>query len=573
MLQADVGPLRLLTRRPLAGAGARFDAILRGEPCAVLITDEADPDQLHPHWRGCQGWAGPLIGASLWAGRAGPWELTVLASPSGPSLADGLTALREGGGLTGEALLAAVERWVLPLADAVATIHSRGEVLGLADPEEVRVLEDRVLLAAPTGRPGGPQRRHVVGFSSPEHLGHCGGEVDARTDVFFVGMALYYVLTRVPPVLEASDFEHPLPPPHVHRDGLPPELCAVARRAVSPLPDRRYSDVGALRSALRSAVGTARRRAAEEAGPLRPEIGHERHIGVLKGQYSPINQDDLFIGYHAASGIGLFVVSDGVSISEHGTGDQASGCVRASAVSTWQAVLEGRPGDANIDEDTTLDGLDDANPSLPDNETGRRAVLKAMIQSANARIAQLIHRETPRFFGPAEGIMAATTVAVLVEGNQATLMSIGDSRIYLVRDGHITSLLVDHDLATQLVRMGRPPRVARAVPSAAALIRCVGEFEKSHDDRLIPVDLKPEFRRMTMLPGDTLVLCSDGIPDYGGYDEEDAEDRVREIVETAPGARWAAFELMVLANRGGGGDNISCIVLRFPQDFDPGAPT
>ncbi|MGK0359598.1 MAG: serine/threonine protein phosphatase PrpC, partial [Bradymonadia bacterium] len=50
-----------------------------------------------------------------------------------------------------------------------------------------------------------------------------------------------------------------------------------------------------------------------------------------------------------------------------------------------------------------------------------------------------------------------------------------------------------------------------------------------------------------------------------GYDEEHAEARMCQMVEQAPGAQWAAFELMVLANRGGGGDNISCIVLRFDE--------
>ena len=51
--------------------------------------------------------------------------------------------------------------------------------------------------------------------------------------------------------------------------------------------------------------------------------------------------------------------------------------------------------------------------------------------------------------------------------------------------------------------------------------------------------------------------------DYAGIDEEAAETAILEAVESAPDMASAAFELMVLANRGGGGDNISCIVLRF----------
>ena len=63
------------------------------------------------------------------------------------------------------------------------------------------------------------------------------------------------------------------------------------------------------------------------------------------------------------------------------------------------------------------------------------------------------------------------------------------------------------------------------------------------------------------------MLCSDGIVDYADFDEEGAEQQILEIVEGAVGARWAAFDLMVAANRGGGGDNISCIVLAFDELF------
>jgi serine/threonine protein phosphatase PrpC len=186
-----------------------------------------------------------------------------------------------------------------------------------------------------------------------------------------------------------------------------------------------------------------------------------------------------------------------------------------------------------------------------------------MLDAANRRIADLIHGEMPRFPGPPEGIMASTAVGAILDGNAVTIFSIGDSRAYLIRGGTIASLMIDDDLTTQLLRLGRAPSVARQVPAGGALIRCVGEFEKGDDDRLVPVPLQPGFRELSVLPGDWLVLCSDGIPDYGGIDEEEAEENIRRAVESAPGAPWAAFELMVLANRGGGGDNISCIVLHF----------
>ena len=83
------------------------------------------------------------------------------------------------------------------------------------------------------------------------------------------------------------------------------------------------------------------------------------------------------------------------------------------------------------------------------------------------------------------------------------------------------------------------------------------------DGRLVPQPLQPEFGHLFCMDGDIIVMCSDGVVDYAGIDEEAAEQAILEVVESAPDSPWAAFELMTLANRGGGGDNISCIVLRF----------
>ncbi len=494
------------------------------------------------------------------------YELTPL--PDAPSLAGGLTAILADRDI-GDTL-ALVRRWAIPVIRALAELHRGGLFLGGVDPAELLIGAGGQVTFRdpPTCYPiaDGPLppgvRRAVKGFSPPEMHGRCGGWVDPRSDVFFAGLALYYVLARIPPLAEAAEAAERLPPPHIYQPSAPPELTAIARRATSPVAARRYEHAGQVLEALELAMATARRRRVARPGPITVDIGHERHIGVLKGQYSPQNQDDIFLAYHAESAVGLFVVADGVSISEHGSGDIASGCVRQEALNAWRAIVEGRIDGDEVD-DETLRALGGLNPVLPESYEGRRRILQRMLDAANARIGRAVHQRIPRFLGPPEGIMASTTVAVLLEDNHLTLASIGDSRIYHIRDGHMASLMVDHDLATQLMRMGRPPSVARGVPAAGALIRCVGEFDKDGDDRLVPVPLQPELRDIDVLPGDTILLTSDGIPDYSGLDAEDAERRMLGVVQSAPGSTWAAFELMVLANHGGGGDNISCIVLRF----------
>lgn len=544
--------------------GARYEVLVTEDP-AALAERAAYAEAL-----------GDYGLPPAWTGRLAEMHYAAVPLPPGSTLADALAAVVAERDSHDAVTL--VETLVLPLARCIADLHRRGLIIGAIDPQE--------LLVEPRGRcafrwppkahpratlPLPPRRRRVYrGFSAPELHGRCGGEIGAPADVFFVGLVLYYALARISPLADAAHSAERLPAPHIYHRDVPPELGAVARRAASPIPNRRYTDGEALLAALETALATHQLRTRQPLAPIAVDVGHELHIGVLKGQYSPQNQDDLFLAYHVDSAIGLFLVSDGVSISEYGSGDIASSCVRQEALNGWRVILDGHlaeddPDDSVDANDETLAGLGEPDPALPADFDGRTRFLASMLDAANRRIGQLVQQEVPHFPGQPEGIMAATAVTALIEQNRVTLSSIGDSRIYLIRDGHIAQITVDHDLATQLLRLGRPPSVARSFPAAGALIRCVGEFDKDADHRLVAVPLQPEFHELTMLPGDTLLLCSDGIPDYAGHDEEDAENKIREKVETAPGAPWAAFELMVLANRGGGGDNISCIVLRFHE--------
>jgi len=469
--------------------------------------------------------------------------------PSGPSLAD----------LLSQRTVDPLEflKTQLPhLLKVLSDLHEQGLSLSALDPNEIFLNEERCLLFPFSLAPPSGLRWVLPGYSAPEFFGRCReGRLDPSTDLFFVGVFLYYLFTGISPLVEAGESEERLPLPLVYAS-IPPDLVAIIRRAVSPIPERRYQDAQELLFDLRSALQSlrARRRARIQAPKL--DIGHEIHIGVLKGQYSPQNQDDLFLAWHGATGVGLFVISDGVSISQYGSGNLASDCVREASASLWRRIIEGQ---IHADSETGL------KPLLPEEESERLGLLRAVLEEANVAIAELIHDEMPQFPGPPEGIMAATAVMALVDGEQISLASIGDSRIYLLRDGRMVSLMVDHNLTTQLICLGRSPKSARAVPNSHALVRCVGEFDKE-GDQLIPVPLEPELKSVRILPGDTLILCSDGIPDYAGWDEEDAEHCMAQAVTQAPDATTAAFELMVLANRGGGGDNISCIVLRFLEE-------
>jgi serine/threonine protein phosphatase PrpC len=395
-----------------------------------------------------------------------------------------------------------------------------------------------------------------LGYSPPESYGYFKARPTPASDVFSFGMWLFYSVTGSPLLSETRRPFNRLPSPHIYQPSLMPELVAVIRKATSSYPSRRYQNMSLLWDALCWAIHTSEQREDESRPSLHIEIGHEIHIGLLKGQYNPNNQDDLFLGYQPEKERSLFVVTDGVSISEYGSGDIASSYVRQEAYKIWHEISDS----GSIDEHETLSEL---SIDLEQRDQLDHRPLVDMLNRANTKIGADINRQIPVFHGPPEGIMAATAVAVLVDKNKALLASIGDSRIYLIRNQHICSLMVDDDLLTHLIQMGQTPTQAQQTPSSAALINCVGEFKKNDKNQLQPVELKPQLSSLNLLPNDYLVLCSDGIPDYAGYDEEDAEQKIMKVVTESFSTARAAFELIVMANRGGGGDNLSCIVLHF----------
>ena len=455
-----------------------------------------------------------------------------------------------------------------PLLDTLEVLHKRGRALGGFHPEHFTVHQDQAhplwpmpLLSKVDHLEGvhlkAPDVRCHLGYAPPEAYGHYQGKLDERSDVFSVGMHLFYALTGLSPLEETRHPTRRLPSVRVYHPSVSPELEAVVRKAISPVPSRRYPNAVMLRDALRWAAHMSLSRAQAKHQTLHVEVGHELHVGLLKGQYNPTNQDDLFLGYDAELSRGLFVVTDGVSISEHGSGDIASGYVRQASSQAWESIT--RLGTLP-EEGETLSELSLA--ALQTSYTLSSELITDLLNNANRCIGEHV-TEDGAFYGPPENIMAATAVIALIDDDRALLASMGDSRIYLVRDGHIASLMVDDDLATHLMQLGQTPSQATQAPSSAALVNCVGEFKKSAEGALVPVPVHPQLSALRLLPGDTLVLCSDGIPDYGGLDEEDAEVHVLKLVEAAFSAPKAAFDLITLANQGGGGDNLSCIVLRL----------
>ena len=151
--------------------------------------------------------------------------------------------------------------------------------------------------------------------------------------------------------------------------------------------------------------------------------------------------------------------------------------------------------------------------------------------------------------------MGTTCTAVAVRCGQVWIAHVGDSRAYLVRGESIRRMTKDHTLVAELVERGHLTEAEAATdPRRNQLTRCVGALPD------VAVDAAEWGDRL--VPGDTLVMCSDGL--YGCVTDGEiamiAGDRAPEL---------AATELIALANERGGSDNITVLLVRAKGQAPP----
>ena len=148
--------------------------------------------------------------------------------------------------------------------------------------------------------------------------------------------------------------------------------------------------------------------------------------------------------------------------------------------------------------------------------------------------------------------MGTTLVAIaLTDDDELAYVNIGDSRIYLFRDGELSRLTVDHSLVEEMVREGTiTAEEARSHPRRNVVTRALG------------IEPWARFDGNTIIPytGDRYVLCSDGL-----FNEVD-EDRIAAVLRRLDDPSDAASELIRLANEGGGRDNITVVIVDVVDD-------
>jgi serine/threonine protein phosphatase PrpC len=168
-----------------------------------------------------------------------------------------------------------------------------------------------------------------------------------------------------------------------------------------------------------------------------------------------------------------------------------------------------------------------------------RAALAMAVVTANARLHEKI------IANPAVEGMGTTLTALLWSNGHAAICHIGDSRGYLLREGELYQITHDHTLVQSLVDEGRiSADDVSTHPQRSLLLRAL-------DGRSIA---EPDLSQHESLPGDRYLLCSDGLS--GVVSDETLLDTLLTIEDPEVATR----QLIELANRGGGPDNITCIV-------------
>lgn len=191
--------------------------------------------------------------------------------------------------------------------------------------------------------------------------------------------------------------------------------------------------------------------------------------------------------------------------------------------------------------------------NLPE-RPGERAIKSAILE-ANRII--VLRRQNQAFAN-----MGTTIVATLFSGSELTIGHVGDSRAYLIRDGAIQQLTVDHTYVQELVDAGQiKPEEALSHPQAHILTRCIG----AEPGLQVAMQKFWIWETESELPRDILLLCSDGL--YSMVSEGDIADIVS---HNSP--RRACIELVELAKKRGGYDNITVTIVPLTGELRGEAP-
>lgn len=230
------------------------------------------------------------------------------------------------------------------------------------------------------------------------------------------------------------------------------------------------------------------------------------HVGLARTE----NQDR--VGHAVGKTTDIFVVADGV-------GGQSGGAEAAAlAVDSYKGLVGGGAEGKHLAE----------------------AALQSATEDIHHRI-QVIRETQPEF-----GAMAAAVAVVYLQGDTATIGHLGDTRVYLFRDGQLQRLTRDHSVVERMVEEGLLTEAeARVHPKGHVLTRSIGQAG-------VPLDTQ----QIAIRTGDLLLMCSDGLWTCVPENRLTAE-----LARTGADTSAAVDRLLELTLKAGAPDNVSLALL------------
>ncbi|MBQ3118527.1 MAG: Stp1/IreP family PP2C-type Ser/Thr phosphatase [Clostridia bacterium] len=229
------------------------------------------------------------------------------------------------------------------------------------------------------------------------------------------------------------------------------------------------------------------------------------------GKVRPVNEDAFFVSPPDESGSLLAIVADGMG--GHNAGEVASS----------EAI--------NVIKDVVLD-----------HEHNAKEMLIEAINSANSTVYNM-SLDKQSLFG-----MGTTITACVIDKDKVTAAQVGDSRLYLIRDGMIIQITKDHSLVEMLIENGSITKEdAKHHPQKNVITRAIGT------DKEVSADIY-EF---SICAGDILLLCSDGLVNMV------EDEKILSVITRSKKFEETADKLIDAAETAGGSDNITVILIKF----------
>ncbi len=258
------------------------------------------------------------------------------------------------------------------------------------------------------------------------------------------------------------------------------------------------------------------------SSPMSSEVSFAALTDV--GKKREENEDNFLVDER----LGLYIVCDGMG--GHAAGEIAS----ALAVRTFHEEVK---RELELLEDYATGKSGPARVSKRD--------ITNMLEFAVNRASARVHAEAAK--DESKRGMGTTLVALLICGQTGFITYVGDSRLYLLRDGILEQVTEDHNVFNELVKRKKMPREkVEKLVQKNAITRAVGVYEHAEPESLV----------LDIVAGDRFLLCSDGLYQYF---EDDLDDLAQGMGGESLNDAISAF--IKRANDAGGSDNITGILL------------